>query len=85
MKPVFNYFSEQVHEEIGPKGRGLRKIRRVTVKNGKGTKELLVKDLAGKTRAKSSKRMTKKEVAAIKRGEYLPALFKSCALKWNSI
>lgn len=85
MKPVFNYMSEQVHQEIGPKGRGLTKIRRVTVKNGKGFKEVILKGLDGKTRSKSRKRMSKKEVAAIKKGEYLPALFKTCEPKWNSI
>lgn len=84
MKPVFNYISEQVHQEIGPKGRGITKIRRVTVRNGKGFKEVILKDQGGKTRS-TRKRMSKKEVSAIKKGEYLPALFKTCEPKWNCL
>lgn len=72
---VFNYRSEQVHEEICVAGKCTRKIRRVTIKNGKGIKEVITKGPKGPAR-RTVKKLTKKEVAAIKGHQYLPALFR---------
>lgn len=75
MKEVFNYHSEQKHEIICKDGVCTKKIRRVTIKNGRGIKEVIVKGASGPAR-KSVKKLTKKEVSDIKRHRFIPGLFK---------
>jgi hypothetical protein len=75
MKPVFNYHSEQKHEIICTGGKCTKKINRVTIKNGKGVKEVIVKGPTGKAK-RTTKRLSKKEVKAIKNYEFIPGLFK---------
>lgn len=75
MKDIFNYHSEQKHEIICKNGVCTKKIQRVTIKNGKGIKEVIVKGPKGKAR-KSVKKLSKKEVGAIKKYKFIPGLFR---------
>lgn len=75
MAKVFNYHSEQKHEIICENGKCTKKINRVTIKNGKGVKEVIVKGPTGKAK-RTTKRLSKKEVKAIKNYEFIPELFK---------
>jgi hypothetical protein len=75
MKEVFNYHSEQKHEIICKDGVCTKKVRRVTIKNGSGVKEVIVKGPKGPAR-KSVKKLTKREVRDIKKQRFIPGLFK---------
>ena len=75
MKYIFNYHSEQMHEIICKNGVCTKKMHRVTIKNGKGIKEVIVKGPKGKAR-KSVKKLSKKEVKAIKNYKFIPGLFR---------
>lgn len=75
MAKVFNYHSEQKHEIICENGKCTKKINRVTIKNGKGIKEVIVKGPTGKAK-RTTKRLSKKEVKAIKNREFIPGLFR---------
>lgn len=75
MAKIFNYHSEQKHEIICKNGKCTKKINRVTIKNGKGIKEVIVKGTTGKAK-RSTKRLSKKEVNKIKNYEFIPGLFK---------
>jgi hypothetical protein len=76
MKDIFNYHSEQKHEVICKNGVCTKKVQRVTIKNGKGIKEVIVKGPKGKAK-RSTKKLSKKEVSAIKKYRFIPGLFKS--------
>jgi 2-methylcitrate dehydratase PrpD len=75
MKDIFNYHSEQKHEIICTGGKCIKKINRVTIKNGKGVKEVIVKGPVGKAK-RSTKRLSKKEVKSIKNLQFIPGLFR---------
>lgn len=75
MKDIFNYHSEQMHEVICKNGVCTKKMHRVTIKNGKGIKEVIVKGPKGKAK-KSVKKLSKKEVNAIKKYRFIPGLFR---------
>lgn len=75
MTQVFNYHSEQKHEIICKNGKCTKKINRVTIKNGKGIKEVIVKGPTGKAK-RTTKRLSKKEIKSIKNYEFIPGLFK---------
>lgn len=75
MKPIFNYHSEQKHEIICKNGKCTKKMNSVTIKNGKGIKEVIVKGPIGKAK-RTTKRLSKKEIKAIRKNEFIPGLFK---------
>ena len=74
-KPFF-FHSEQVHAVVK---NGHHKTRRniVTVKGNKGTKKIEVLDTKhGKKVKKNSKSLTKKEIKNIRKGVFMPKLFR---------
>ena len=75
MKQIFNYHSEQKHEIICKDGKCTKKINRVTIKNGKGIKEVIVKGPVGKAK-RTTKKLSKKEVSDIKKRKFIVGLFK---------
>ena len=75
MKQIFNYHSEQKHEIICKDGKCTKKINRVTIKNGKGIKEVIVKEPVGKAK-RTTKKLSKKEVSDIKKRKFIVGLFK---------
>jgi len=75
MKQIFNYHSEQKHEIICKDGKCTKKINRVTIKNGKGVKEVIVKGPTGKAK-RTTKKLSKKEVSDIKKRKFIVGLFK---------
>jgi hypothetical protein len=58
------------------KGKLRTKTRRVSIKNGKGYKEMVLR-LGGKTR-RARKPLTKKEIHNIRFSRVIPGLFRSC-------
>lgn len=75
MKQIFNYHSEQKHEIICKDGKCTKKINRVTIKNGKGIKEVILKGPTGKAK-RTTKKLSKKEVKAIKNRQFIVGLFR---------
>ena len=75
MAKIFNYHSEQKHEIICKNGKCTKKINRVTIKNGRGVKEVIVKGPTGKAK-RTTKRLSKKEVNNIKKNKFIPGLFR---------
>ena len=74
--PTFMYKSEHItftsHPEKG-EPHGMRTV--VTVKNGKGAKEIYRLNKAGKTLKHNSKQLKGKEIKEITQGNYVPGLF----------
>lgn len=70
---TFEYHSEQTHTAIN-NGTKTTKKNTVTVKNGKGTKTVTVKE-NGRTR-KSMKPLTPKEIRSIQKSQFIPGLFR---------
>lgn len=54
------------------------KIHHVKVKGAKGKKEVIVKDGAGDVISRKKGKLTRKEIACIKRCQFVPGLFKNC-------
>lgn len=73
MTPSFVYHSNEIH---AVKGKTRRNI--VSIKNGKGIKRVEEYDNNDRLLHKSQKALNAKELACIKRKEFVPGLFKSC-------
>jgi hypothetical protein len=71
----FNYHSEQVHTSMVD-GEIREKRNIVNIKNGKGTKTVILRE-NGKTK-KSTHKLTSTEKENIKNGIFVPRLFKPC-------
>ena len=69
---MYEYYSEQLQYKNGK-----MKSRRVTIKGARGTKEVIEKSARGKIK-KSRKTLKKREIACIKRCQFVPGLFKDC-------
>ncbi len=74
---MFEYESTQVHSDFVD-GEGKMKIHHVKVKGVKGKKEIIVKDGAGDVISRKKGKLTRKEIACIKRCQFMPGLFKNC-------
>ena len=74
---MFEYSSEQVRTSIID-GKGSTKVYRVHVNNSKGTKEVIEKNLRGKTLRKSRKPLKKSEIYCIRKCQFIPGLFRDC-------
>lgn len=73
MAPSFSYHSNEVHSVNGKTRRNI-----VNITNGKGIKRVEEYDNNDKLLHKSQKSLNTKELACIKRKEFVPGLFKSC-------
>jgi hypothetical protein len=73
-KSRFNFNSKEVF--IGPTGR--TRVQMVTVKNGKGMKEVREIGKNGRPTAKHSEKLTKKEVNNIQKRKFMKNLFRTC-------
>lgn len=62
-------------------GKGTTKIQTVTIKNKKGTKEVVVRDTKGKTLRKTRKSLTPSNIRNIRNGNFIPGLFRDCTPK----
>jgi hypothetical protein len=69
---TFEYHSEQIHTTV-KNGTKTTSNNIVKVKNGKGTKTVMLKE-NGRTR-KSIKPLTPKEIRSIKNSQFIPGLF----------
>ena len=74
---MFTYNSVQTHSEF-KNGKGRTKTNRVTIKGKTGYKMITIRGPSGRITKKSKKRLSKKEVACIKKCQFVPGLFKSC-------
>jgi len=71
---MFRYTSIQTHSEF-KKGKRKTKTQRVVIKNNSGYKMVTIRNKGTK---KSKKRLNAKEIACIKKCEFIPKLFKDC-------
>lgn len=76
---MFQYYSQQVHSHI-VNGKGKTKIQTIKIKNKKGTKEVVVKNTKGKT-LKTRKVLKSGDIRNIKKGNFIPGLFRDCQTK----
>jgi hypothetical protein len=74
---MFTYNSVQTHSEF-KNGKGRTKTNRVTIKGKAGYKMITIRNASGRITKKSKKRLSKKEVACIKKCQFVPGLFKDC-------
>jgi hypothetical protein len=70
----FNFKSKEIF--VGPTGR--TRVQMVTVKNGKGTKEVREIEKNGRPTAKHSEKLTKKEIDNIQKRKFMKNLFRTC-------
>ena len=71
---MFRYTSIQTHSEF-KKGKRKIKTQRVVIKNNSGYKMVTIRNKGTK---KSKKKLNAKEIACIKKCEFIPKLFKDC-------
>lgn len=74
---MFVYNSVQTHSNF-KNGKGRTKTNRVTIRGKTGYKMITVRNRSGRVTKKSKKSLTKKEIACIKRCQFVPGLFKDC-------
>ncbi len=74
---MITYQSNQVHT-VQVNGKSSTRKNKVTIRNGKGTKSITTN---GKT---TSKPLTKKEIASIQQGKFIPNLFNTIAPRLNN-
>lgn len=74
---VFYYNSVQTHSEFKA-GKGQTKTNRVTIKGKSGYKMITIRNKSGRITKKSKKRLSQKEIACIKKCQFIPGLFKDC-------
>jgi len=74
---MFIYNSIQTHSEF-KNGKGKTKTQRVTVRGKSGYKSVTIRNKSGRITQKSKKKLNRKEIACIKRCEFIPGLFQDC-------
>jgi 2-methylcitrate dehydratase PrpD len=78
----FSYHSEQVHSTF-ENGKGQTRRNVVDIKNGKGTKAVEEYKPDGTRKNRKEKALTQKELECIKKGKFIPGLFKDCIKPLN--
>lgn len=78
----FSYHSEQVHSTF-ENGKGSTRRNVVDIKNGKGTKAVEEYKADGTRKTRKEKELTAKELECIKKGQFIPGLFKDCIKPLN--
>lgn len=74
---MFNYHSEEIHAEIH-NGKGHVRQNSVHVRNGKGTKEVILRTPKGRVLTRKRKALSGRELNCIRNREFMPGLFKDC-------
>lgn len=77
MPSKFSYHSEQVHS-IYENGKGMTRKNLVKINNGKGHKAVETYDVKGHKLNSAKKALTPKEITCIKKGQFIPGLFRDC-------
>ena len=72
---MFQYHSVQTHIDL-QHGKRRNKTQRVSIKGSKGFKQVTILAL-GKRRT-SKKTLSKKEIACIRKCQFIPGLFRDC-------
>ena len=73
------YSSSLTFSSRNGKGEGKKNI--VSVKNGKGFKQVEILNSAGKTLGKTRRNLKKNEIETITRGKFMPGLWRNCSRK----
>ena len=63
---MFVYKSEKVHSTM-KNGKGVTRINRIDIKNNKGTREMVTKNMTGKTLRKKRKTLKRKDIQTIQK------------------
>ena len=71
---MFAYESNEIHSYM-KNGKGTTRVNSVKIRNNKGTKEMLIKNLKGKTIKKTRKNLKKKEIQNIQQRKFMPNFF----------
>jgi 2-methylcitrate dehydratase PrpD len=74
---MFNYHSEEIHAEIH-NGKGSVRQNVVNVRNGKGTKEVVIRTPKGRVVTRKRKVLSSKELKCIRGRKFMPGLFRDC-------
>jgi hypothetical protein len=73
---MFQYHSVQTHIDL-QNGKRRNKTQRVSIKGSKGFKQVTILSPTGKRRT-SKKPLSKKEIACIRKCQFIPGLFRDC-------
>jgi hypothetical protein len=73
---MFQYDSVQTHIDLH-QGKRRNKTQRVFIRGSKGFKEVVLQGPTGKRRT-SKKPLSKKEIACIRKCQFIPGLFRKC-------
>ena len=73
---MFQYNSVQTHVDLH-NGKRRNKTQRVYIRGSKGFKQVTIQGSTGK-RQTSKKSLTKKEIACIRKCQFIPGLFREC-------
>lgn len=73
----FTYHSEQVHSEF-QNGKGQTRRNIVSIRNGKGHKAVETYNSKGRKLNSTKKALTTAEMDCIKKGKFIPGLFRDC-------
>lgn len=74
---MFMYNSVQSHSDF-KNGKGQTKTNRVTIRGKSGYKMITIRNKSGRVTKKSRKPLTQKQIACIKKCQFVPGLFKDC-------
>ena len=74
---MFNYHSEEIHATVYD-GKGRVRQNVVNVRNGKGTKEVVIRSPKGRVITRKRKALSGKELKCIHSRKFMPGLFKDC-------
>ncbi len=74
---MFNYHSEEVHATVYD-GKGQVRQNVVNVRNGKGTKEIIIRTPKGRVITRKRKALSGKELKCIHGRKFMPGLFRDC-------
>jgi hypothetical protein len=74
---MFNYHSEEVHTTM-INGKGQVRQNIVDVRNGKGTKEVVIRNPKGRVLTRKRKRLSGHELKCIRGRKFMPGLFRDC-------
>ena len=72
----FSYQNLETHKIAG----GVKQVRKVVIKKGKGTKSIS-HFYKGKHKRTYKKKLSLSEISLIKTGKFIPGLFKDCIMK----
>lgn len=80
---MFNYHSEEIHATMY-NGKGQVRQNIVDVRNGKGTKEVVIRTPKGRVVTRKCKRLSGHELKCIRGRKFMPGLFRDCLTRKKS-